>query len=113
MGLVGGAARKRRRQGLGVSRTFCASPTKSSLRYRLEIKAEIHEVVNGGTTRADAQLHFCLRIFQFDIDERFNRDMAASVDKCHRNGRLKPRARDAIAINDLAWFSFTSFARAA
>ena len=85
-------------------------------RYRLEDqKIVIHEVVNGGTTVLMPNETFAYAYFDYDIDfEKFNRDMAASVDKVRaENGRLKPTTRDDVIYHTtLPWFSFTSFAHA-
>jgi chloramphenicol O-acetyltransferase type A len=85
-------------------------------RYRLEDqKVLIYEVVNGGTTVLLPNDSFAYAYFDYDIDfEKFNRDMAASVDQVRTgNGRLKPTSRDDVIYHTtLPWFSFTSFAHA-
>ena len=85
-------------------------------RYRLEgEKVVIHEVVNGGTTVLLPNDSFAYAYFEYDIDfEKFNRDMAASVDQVRTgDGRLKPTTRDDVIYHTtLPWFSFTSFAHA-
>jgi chloramphenicol O-acetyltransferase type A len=85
-------------------------------RYRLEgEKVVIHELVNGGTTVLLPNDSFAYAYFDYDIDfEKFNRDMAASVDQVRTgDGRLKPTTRDDVIYHTtLPWFSFTSFAHA-